>query len=60
MIAAARRTFRSAERPPLAPIRALHYFLPVIEELLEQPPAPDYVEYLAGRLWPWMKPNRSP
>lgn len=60
VVAAARRTLRSLERPPLAPIRALHYFLPVIEELLEQPLVPGYVQYLAGRLRPWMKPNRSP
>lgn len=60
VVAAARRTLRSPERPPLPPIRALHYFLPVIEELLEQPLEPGYLQYLAGRLRPWMKPNRSP
>jgi hypothetical protein len=59
-VAAARRTFRSPERPPLALIRALHYFLPVIDELLEQPIEPDYVAYLARRLQPWMKPSRAP
>lgn len=57
IVAAARRTFRSPERPPLATIRALHYFLPVIEELLEQPLEPGYVAYLARRLEPWMKPT---
>jgi hypothetical protein len=29
---------------------ALHYFLPVMEELLEQPLEPECVQYLAGRL----------
>lgn len=60
VVATARRTLRSPERPPLPPIRALHYFLPVIDELLEQPLESDYVQYLAGRLRPWMKANRSP
>jgi len=31
-------------------VRTLHYFLPVIEEVLELPPDPGYVQYLAGKL----------
>lgn len=34
----------------LQPIRSLAYFLPIIEELLDTPPDPDYVRYLASRL----------
>jgi len=48
LLAAARRTLRSG--PPLPPVRTLHYFLPAIEEVLEQPPDPAYVEYLASKL----------
>lgn len=51
LLAAARRTLRSG--PPLAPVRTLHYFLPVIEEVLEQPPDPGYVDYLAAKLKPF-------
>lgn len=49
-IATARRTFRPLDTPPLAAIRSLDYFLPVIEELLDQPPNPSYVRYLADKL----------
>lgn len=59
VVAIARRTLRSPDRPPLAPVRALHYFLPIIDELLEAPSEPGYVAYLARRLQPWMKPHRS-
>jgi hypothetical protein len=48
LLAAARRTLRSG--PPLPPVRTLHYFLPVIDELIEQPPEPGYAEYLAAKL----------
>jgi hypothetical protein len=48
LLAAARRTLRSG--PPLPPVRTLHYFLPVIDEVLEQPPEPGYAVYLAAKL----------
>ena len=51
LLATARRTLRSG--PPLAPVRTLHYFLPAIEEVLELPPDPDYVDYLAAKLKPF-------
>jgi len=51
LLAAARRTLRSG--PPLSPVRTLHYFLPAIEEVLEIPPDPGYVEYLAAKLKPF-------
>jgi len=51
LLAAARRTIRSG--PPLPPVRTLHYFLPVIEEVLALPPEPGYVEYLAAKLRPF-------
>jgi hypothetical protein len=51
LLATARRTLRSA--PPLPPVRTLHYFLSVIEEVLQQPLDPAYVEYLDARLKPF-------
>jgi len=51
ILATARRTLRSG--PPLPPVRTLHYFLPVIDEVLEQPPEPGYVAYLNARLRPF-------
>lgn len=49
VLALARRTFRS-DSNRLEPIRSLHYFLPVIQELTEAPPDPEYLHYLKGRL----------
>lgn len=48
VVAVARRTFRRGD--PLPRIRALHFFLPVIEELLEVPCDPGYVQYLKNKL----------
>jgi hypothetical protein len=56
LLAAARRTLRSPEAPPLPPVGCLHYFLPVIDEVSDAPPAPGYVKYLASKLQPFMKP----
>lgn len=50
LLAAARRIFRAGE--PLSPIATLHYFRPVIEELLAQPAQPDYIHYLCDKLTP--------
>jgi len=52
-------TFRRSDRPPeavpLGPIRSLRYFLPIIEELLDQQPSAAYLAYLrdtVGRIVP--------
>lgn len=50
LLASARRICRPADAPPLGPIRSLHYFLPVIEEVRLQPPASDYLCYLRSKL----------
>lgn len=50
VVAVARRTFRRGD--PLPRVRALHYFLPVIDELLAVPCEPGYVCYLEGKLQP--------
>ncbi len=50
VLAIARRTLRSPDAAPLGPIRTLHYFVPVIEEVLDAPLDPGYVQYLAEKL----------
>jgi HEAT repeat protein len=50
LLAVARRSFRSASAQPLGPIATLHYFRPVIEEIMAQQPEPGYLEYLRHRL----------
>lgn len=49
VLALARRTFRS-DPHNLEPIRCLQYFLPVVDELLDSPPLPEYLDYLKSRL----------
>jgi hypothetical protein len=49
VLALARRTFRSNPEP-IEPIRSLHYFLPLIQELELEPPLPEYLAYLRDRL----------
>ena len=50
LLAAARRCFRAPDAPPLSPIRSMHYFVPVIEEVLAHPLEDSYVEYLKSKL----------
>lgn len=50
LLATARRLLRSAEAPKLGPIRSLHYFLPVLEEVRSNPLSASYVEYLRRKL----------
>jgi hypothetical protein len=50
VLAAARRMVRPAAAPPLAAIRSLAYFLPVIEEVLELRVSQDYFRYLQHKL----------
>lgn len=50
LLASLRRSLRPLDAPPLSPVRSLHYFVPVIDELLASPPDPDYVRYLHTRL----------
>ena len=47
-LATARRLFRPP--PPLPPIRSLHYFLPVIDEIENHDVDPEYLEYLEYKL----------
>jgi hypothetical protein len=50
VLAAARRTIRSSEAPPLGTVRSLAYFLPVIEEVLQLNVSQQYFEHLRRRL----------
>ena len=50
ILAVTRRSFRSDSAPPLAPIATLHYFRPVLDELIDQPPEPGYLDYLRYKL----------
>lgn len=52
LLATARRTLRPSAAQPLPPIATLHYFLPVIEELLATPADHGYLDYLRLRLAP--------
>lgn len=50
LLAMARRCFRDPSLTPLPPIRSLHYFLPVIEEVLSMEISAEYVRYLKRKL----------
>lgn len=50
VLAATRRLVRPADAPPLATIRSLAYFLPVIEEVRELRISQDYFRYLRQKL----------
>ena len=50
LLASARRVLRSQDAHPLAPVRSLYYFLPVIEELLETPLPKGYSRYLQRKI----------
>jgi hypothetical protein len=50
VLAAARRSFRAPGASPLSPVRSLHYFIPVIEEVSANPPTKEYTLYLKMKL----------
>ena len=52
LLATVRRAARRADAIPLGPIRSLHYFLPVIEELLHTPlhHSDAYLAYLRNKV----------
>lgn len=50
VLAAARRMMRPTDAPPLATIRSLAYFSPVIEEVLELRVSPDYFQHLRHKI----------
>jgi hypothetical protein len=50
LLAAARRTIRPHDAPPLQTVNSLHYFLPVLQEIQQHPLDPAYILYLEARL----------
>ncbi len=57
LFASVRRVFRDPSLPPLAPVRSLHYFLPVIEEVSANPLSPEYLRYLQYKLHSYTTKN---
>ncbi|MGH6853686.1 MAG: hypothetical protein ACRD9W_24570 [Terriglobia bacterium] len=60
LLASARRAARRPDAMPLGPIRSVHYFLPVIEELLATPVPESYVAYLRRKVALRPTADRSP
>lgn len=50
LLGSARRIFRDPCYPPLGPIRSLHYFQPLIQEVIATYPPEDYLRYLRHKL----------
>jgi hypothetical protein len=50
LLATARRLCRNPASPPLPPVRSLHYFLPVLDEILLQPLPDRYLHYLEFKI----------
>jgi hypothetical protein len=61
LLASARRAARRPDAIPLGPIRSLHYFLPVIEELLHTPldHGDAYLTYLRSKVPLRPAPDRA-
>jgi len=57
LLGSARRIFRDPSYPPLGPIRSLHYFLPLIQEVIATQPPDDYLRYLRHKLDQYAAPN---
>ena len=49
-LGAVRRLYRDLDAPPLAPVRSLHYFRPLIEEVLTLKVNPAYFQYLRHKI----------
>jgi len=60
LLAMARRCLRDPSLSPLPPIRSLHYFLPVIDEVMNMEISTDYVRYLKQKLTPYVTPGIFP
>jgi hypothetical protein len=58
LLASLRRAMRDRALPPLAPIRSLAYFQPVIAELQQQPMSDTYLDYLRVKFQQRSTPSR--
>ncbi len=59
LLASLRRLLRDSHLPPLAPIRSLAYFQPVIAELQQQPLPAGYLDYLRLKFQKVANPGRK-
>ena len=50
LLATARRLCRDPDTPVLPPVRSLHYFLPLIDEILLQPLPKGYLQYVEYKI----------
>jgi hypothetical protein len=55
VLGAARRLFRNPNPPPLLTIRSLHFFMPVLDEVLTLNVSPDYFLYLKTKIQPFIQ-----
>ena len=49
-LGAVRRLYRNLDAPPLQPVRSLHYFQALIQEVLDLKISPRYFDYLRRQL----------
>jgi hypothetical protein len=57
VLGAARRLFRNPNALPLFTIRSLHFFLPIIDEVLTLTVSPDYFHYLKAKIQSFIEKN---
>lgn len=50
ILGAARRVLHNAFSSPMPPVRSLHYFLPLVQEVLDRPPGYREIDQLVARL----------
>ena len=60
LLGSLRKARPPAEATVLTTIRSLHYFLPVIEEILRDPPPAPYIDYLREVMAEWPQVNAKP
>ena len=60
VLAAARRLLRPEGAPPLNPVRSLHYFRVVIDEVMRMDVSEDYYDYLRGKIVRFKKTQIAP
>lgn len=50
VLGAARRVLHNGFSAPMPPVRSLHYFVPLVREVLDRPPGYREIEHLAEQL----------
>jgi hypothetical protein len=59
LLGVVRKARPPTEAPPQTTIRSLHYFLPLVEEIMRDPPPAPYIDYLREIVADWL-PKTSP